>query len=409
MTQSRTVVCIGAGREQTPVIRIAREMGLRVAAVDADPDAEGLAAADEARVLDLNDREAVIAWARTVRAAAVLPVPLGAMLMTVGAVNEALGLRGIGESAARLCVDKLLFHETMRAAGVNTPAQEMVRTDAEIRAAAARLGWPVVVKPRAGSGSRGVFVAREESELRELLPLHFAARNGLLESDCTLVQSYVHGHEVGIDAVLRGEVFTPLLIRDKDLTELPFCVGFGYTTPTSLSIDDTQLVWESARRAARALGLRDCLLHADLILDATGTAHLIEMSGRPSGYNICARMVPAVVDVDAIALTIRQALGADVTFAPTAPRGGVLRMLTVPVGRIKAIAGFDDALSMPRVIDGVCFLRAGDIVGPRQGGPSSYSGYLLTAAATREEAEVAWRDAASRLLFEVEPVEAVNP
>jgi biotin carboxylase len=330
------------------------------------------------------------------------------MLLTVGAVNDALGLRGVSEAAARRCVDKLLFHETMRAAGVSAPAQETAEAGTDIRAAAARLGYPVVVKPRAGSGSRGLFVARDQNELDELLPLHFAARRGLLESASALVQRFIDGQEVGVDAVMNGGVFTPLLIRDKNLTALPFRAGYGYLTPTSLGAGEVAGVWEAVGRAVAAIGLRDCLLHADIIVDAQSAAHIIEMSGRPSGYNLCLRMVPAVVGVDAVAQTIRLVLGEPVSFEPTPPRGGVLRMLSAPVGRIRAVRGLDDALRLPGVIDGACFLRSGQFVAPRRDGPSSYVGYLLTAAPTREEAERIWREAAALVEFDVEPAEAQN-
>ena len=48
----KTVLFIGAGRHQRRAIMQAKEMGLRVAAVDADPAAPGLQEADIAKVVD---------------------------------------------------------------------------------------------------------------------------------------------------------------------------------------------------------------------------------------------------------------------------------------------------------------------------------------------------------------------
>ena len=50
---------VGAGRHQRRAIERARELGLRVVAVDRNADAPGLAAADEGEVVDFTDVEAV--------------------------------------------------------------------------------------------------------------------------------------------------------------------------------------------------------------------------------------------------------------------------------------------------------------------------------------------------------------
>src|ERR1041384_8443431 len=54
-----TVVMVGAGRHQRRAIERARELGLHVVAVDRNPDAPGLAAADEGEVIDFTDVAAV--------------------------------------------------------------------------------------------------------------------------------------------------------------------------------------------------------------------------------------------------------------------------------------------------------------------------------------------------------------
>ena len=62
----KTVLVVGAGRYQRAVIRRARELGLRVVAVDRNPDAPGLRLADVPRVVDFRSPEAVLENRRTV-------------------------------------------------------------------------------------------------------------------------------------------------------------------------------------------------------------------------------------------------------------------------------------------------------------------------------------------------------
>ena len=60
----KTVLFVGAGRHQRRAILRARELGLRVVAVDRNPEAAGLAEADTAEVVDFVDIDAVVDVAR---------------------------------------------------------------------------------------------------------------------------------------------------------------------------------------------------------------------------------------------------------------------------------------------------------------------------------------------------------
>ena len=56
----KTILFVGAGRHQRRAILQAKELGLRVVAVDRNREAPGLAEADIAKVVDFADAAAVI-------------------------------------------------------------------------------------------------------------------------------------------------------------------------------------------------------------------------------------------------------------------------------------------------------------------------------------------------------------
>ncbi len=70
----RTVLFVGAGRHQRRAILRAKELGLRVAAVDRNPAAPGLAEADIAKVVDVSDVGAVLKAIARLRIDGVLTV-----------------------------------------------------------------------------------------------------------------------------------------------------------------------------------------------------------------------------------------------------------------------------------------------------------------------------------------------
>src|SRR5690606_14736492 len=77
---------------------------------------------------------------------------------TAAEVAHALGLPGISPECARICTDKLLMRQAWARHGVPQVEFEPVSSPDELRQAAVRLGYPLIIKPRdsRGGGCRGV-------------------------------------------------------------------------------------------------------------------------------------------------------------------------------------------------------------------------------------------------------------
>ena len=134
-----------------------KELGLRVAAVDRNPDAPGLAEADIRRVVDFSDAPAVLKAVRGLKIEGVLTVSADRAVPVVAAVAEALGLPGIGVETAHLMTHKVAMRRRLADAGVPQPRFAAIRTLSERRRAAGEVGFPAVLKPADSGGQRAVF------------------------------------------------------------------------------------------------------------------------------------------------------------------------------------------------------------------------------------------------------------
>ncbi|HVH52473.1 MAG TPA: hypothetical protein VM690_10035, partial [Gaiellaceae bacterium] len=105
--RGKTVLFVGAGRHQRRAIERARELGLRVIAVDRDGDALGLQAADVGEVVDFQDVARVIDVARRHSVDGVLTISADRAVPVAAAVAEELGLPGIGTEVAHLMTNKI--------------------------------------------------------------------------------------------------------------------------------------------------------------------------------------------------------------------------------------------------------------------------------------------------------------
>ncbi|MGN8552589.1 UNVERIFIED_CONTAM: ATP-grasp domain-containing protein [Microbacterium sp. SLM126] len=179
----RTVLVANRGEIARRVIRTLRSLGIRSVAVYSDADAHaphvreadvavriGPAAAS-ASYLDI---DAVIAAARETGAEAVHPGYgfLSENAAFARACAEA-GIVFIGPGVRALDVmgDKIRSKEHVSGHGVPTVAgfSAAGMTDAEIAAAAGEAGFPLLVKPSAGGGGKGMQVVRQAADLADAL------------------------------------------------------------------------------------------------------------------------------------------------------------------------------------------------------------------------------------------------
>ena len=123
----KTVLFVGAGRHQRQAILQARERGLRVVAVDRNPDAPGLAAADVPEAVDFTDVDAVTEVAERHGVDGALTVSADRAVPVVAAVTERLGLPTIGTASAHLLTHKVAMRRTLAEEGVPQPRFAAVR------------------------------------------------------------------------------------------------------------------------------------------------------------------------------------------------------------------------------------------------------------------------------------------
>ncbi len=94
-----------------PGIKKAKEMGLRVVAIDYDRNAPGLKVADVPVVRDVKDIEGSIKIAKENKIDGVLTIASDIAVPTVAAVADELGLPGISPEVARIATNKALMRE----------------------------------------------------------------------------------------------------------------------------------------------------------------------------------------------------------------------------------------------------------------------------------------------------------
>jgi biotin carboxylase len=364
MSWEGTVLSVGGGPEQVPAIQAAHRLGFRVVAVDQNPSGAGMQVADVATPCDIADADAVIDVARYHEVKAVIPGPIGRWLTTVGRVNDALGLRGVTAASAEACADKRVMVQRLRDGGVRVADQIAAGSPAEVEAAAGAImagGSACVLKPAHGAGSRAVVVAQAGRDPGPALEWHLANRPA---GDITVVERFVTGTELGVDAAVVGGRVQLILLRAREQTPLPYRLQLVDVAPAALPGATVAAVTAELNRAVGALGLVDCLFHADLAIEHDTEVSVLELSGRPAGAHVPDAIIPAVTGVKVLEEGLKLVLGQPASFAPRQLAGAARRFLPIPAGRVLRAGPPPTAATHPGVLVFECPLKGGERLGP---------------------------------------------
>ncbi len=316
---------IGASSESIYTIGKARELGLEVVALDGDPKAPGLEIADKSFVVDIRDAQKVFDILDDNKPDVVLPVPIGRYLTTTGAVNDKYGLCGVSYDAASVCTDKYEFHRLLSEKNLRNVELYMISAgDEGVEPDELNLVYPVVVKPRFGSGSRGVQIYNTPEDLKR----DFLSELPFEEDYC--IEGFVDGPEYGVDGVFLEGRFNLILLRGKKNTKPPYreCVGYYSIIKTQDNQEFFDKVCKLMQQAGEIIGFKNNLIHADIIKDSKGNPFIIETSARPSGHNLHNLFTPMASGVDEVVEFVKYALpqlGQESCFIPSVGKNMIIR------------------------------------------------------------------------------------
>ncbi|MDX2227123.1 MAG: D-alanine--D-alanine ligase [Verrucomicrobiae bacterium] len=197
-----------------------------------------------------------------------------------GQVQELLERRGIaytGSDAdyARACLDKTISKRRFVAAGVSTPAHEILEGSGAMLKS---LRIPVVIKPPLEGSSIGIEIVREPGQWAE------AYARALTHDTRLLVETFEAGRELTV-GILGGEVLPTIEIVPKTEFynfENKYTQGKSeYRVPAGLEPAVQQEVNRQARLAFGSIGPKGVYGRVDLILGTDGRVWVLEVNTIP--------------------------------------------------------------------------------------------------------------------------------
>ena len=209
------------------------------------------------------------------------------MVLTAARLRERFGVPGMTVDAVNGFRDKQLMKERVAAAGLRVPRAHRVRTVADARAAADKIGFPLILKPIAGAGSADTYRVESGAELEAAL----AKMGHVREASC---EEFIDGEEFTFDTVSIGG--TPAFMNIAQYLPKPLEARSNeWISPVIITVRDMaqpRLADGIAlgERVLGALGMGDGFTHMEWFRKSNGEVVFGEIGCRPGGAHLVDQM-----------------------------------------------------------------------------------------------------------------------
>ncbi|MCQ2174178.1 MAG: carbamoyl-phosphate synthase large subunit [Bacteroidales bacterium] len=174
--------------------------------------------------------------------------------------------------------DRKLFEAIMRRTGIPQPEARAVTDVEEGVKAAARIGYPVLVRPSFVLGGRAMMIVGNEEALRHYL--HNAVE--INENSPVLVDKYIQGRETEVDAICDGkDVFIPGIMEHVERTGIHSGDSISVYPSFSLSQKVKDTIIDYTVKLGLEIGIVG-LYNIQFIVDENDSVYVIEVNPRSS-------------------------------------------------------------------------------------------------------------------------------
>lgn len=381
MFQGRKVVLVfGVGPLQESIIERARKMGLYTVGVDPCVDAISKGCVDTFEVVGGQDFEGTCAIVEKYHVDAIVTAATDKPLVMMARVAERYGFPFYSVDTARWSTDKYQMKQHFIEGGVPCAKGRLVKSVDET----SDMSFPVIVKPRDNSGSRGVKLCRTRDELA----ISMAEALEYSKLDSVLVEEYIEGPEYSIEGLHYDGRSEVIQFTEKKTTEFPYNVELGHKQPADLSEDQKEAIRETVFKIANALKFENCPSHTELKINERGV-FVIETSPRLGGDYITSILVPASTGINMEDQLLHISLGERVdTLTGRVEHASGVAFFQLQEGVVTSLD--EEALNVISKTPGVCHfdlkLRPGDNVNRITSSLNRY-GEIIVQAKERSEVD----------------------
>jgi len=297
--------------------------------------------------------------------------------------------------------NKDLCRERLRTAGFPQPVTALCDNAAAAEQFMRDNGpGPWIVKPRDGLASIGISLVERPDDLPAAVDKFGSPpiRMGSLPVRRSfLIETFVSGEEFSAEGVLVGEVPQVLALTRKVTDGF---IEIGHRVPADLDQAMTRTAEDEVARAVTAAGITRGIFHVEFWVTESGIV-LGELHDRPGGDYIHILVERTRPGFELYGALIDDLLGRKPEAIPAAKGAASSEFLLAPLGRLRAVHGWEELTCHPAVLAADLEVTPGEVIAPVADAFSRH-GVFVVGADTTDEVDRLVAKLKSKVVFEVD-------
>lgn len=367
----KSVLIFGVGDLQKSIINRAHIMGIYVIGIDPCADAYCKNEVDAFEIVGGQDFEGTCAVVEKYGVDAIVTAATDKPLVMMARIAEKYKFPFYSVETAKWSTDKFQMKERFEIGDVPHAQGRLVTKAEEVKG----LSFPLIVKPRDNSGSRGVVLCRNLFELQE------ASKEALCFShlDSVLVEEFIEGQEYSIEGLHYDGKTEVIQFTEKTTTPFPYNVELAHKQPANLTGMQRDEITAIICKIAHCMKYENCPSHTELKINSKGV-FVIETSPRLGGGNITSHLVPLSTGVNMEDQLLHIALGEQVdTNTGRINQASGVSFLNFGKGKVKFISNIEGVTNWPNLEYFNCKLKVGDNIDYFKSGLDRYGEFIVSA------------------------------
>jgi carbamoyl-phosphate synthase large subunit len=380
---SKTLMIVGASEWQVPIIKKAKNLGLRVLNSGPYQTSPGFEYSDVNLIADVLDKDKNLQFALKNRVDGILTDQTDIAVPTVAYIAERLNLPGIGIEVAKKFTNKYEMRNLCLNNGFPSPSFHLCKSVGDAFNFMHQKGLPFVLKPPANQSSRGVIKITHKDQVYS----GYQRASSFTMDGTVLIESFIEGPELTIEGIkTHSKHYCLATSFKKHFVHNPM-VASELRYSFGRKDINYKVLYNQHNRLIELMKLPFGLTHAEYKCQ-DGKFYLIEVAARGGGTKISSDLVPLISGIDTNERLITMALGDhidDLHFSSKSIEG-ILYFFNFNSGKIKSIEGVEEIMKMKGVVDFNLNFKTGDLILPPEDDRSRH-GFIIAVANDNLELE----------------------
>lgn len=304
----KSLLILGAGIDQIPGIKKAKEMGFYTIVLDGNSEAIGKSYADEFYTVSIKHIEQIDAFLNTklhkrIDGVIAFGVDIPSI---ISHVTDKLKVNyTIPQNSAILSENKFDSKKFMKQNNINIPPYQLVNSLKDIEDFIEKYSLPIVIKPVDNSASRGINLINSINQIEKAY--HYALENSIKKQ--IIIEKYLEGAQISTESFVINNKIYNIGFADRNYEGMdkyfPYIIENGGDLPSIHMKEKYKKQLESFLEViANKLNIKNGVIKGDIVI-YKDNLYIIEFALRLSGGNFSTIEIPESTGVDFIKIAIK--------------------------------------------------------------------------------------------------------